>query len=192
MDKFPVDLWTVSLTTPSPSNLSDDEIERAQRFRFEGDRVRWTRARSALRLILSRYVGDDPFRIAFEYGPHGKPALPPINYVQFNLSHAGDWAMIAVSGSVPVGVDIERIRPDLDMTPLLERLGETGLPSAVPDLYHVWTRREARVKAAGGALFETPAANISAVDVKAPEGYVGSVALVAFEPEIHYCGNGRR
>lgn len=192
MEKFPVDLWTVSLTTPSPSQLSDDEIARAKRFRFEEDRVRWTRARSSLRLILSMYVGDDPFRIAFEYGPHGKPALPPISDTQFNLSHAGDWAMIAITRSVPVGVDIERIRPNLDMAPLLERLGETSLPSGVQELYHVWTRREARVKAAGGALFETPAANICAVDVKAPEGYVASVALVGFEPEIRYCGNGKR
>lgn len=192
MEKFPVDLWTVSLTTPSPSRLSDDEIVRANRFRFEDDRVRWTRARSMLRLILSRYVGDDPFRIAFDYGPRGKPALPPISDTEFNLSHAGDWAMIAISRSVPVGVDIERIRPKLEMAPLLERLGETNLPSGEQDLYRVWTRREARVKAVGGALFEMPAENVYAVEAKAPDGYVASVALVGFEPEINYCGTGKR
>lgn len=192
MEKFEVDLWTVSLTTPAPSQLSDDEKQRAARFRFEEDRVRWTRARSSLRLILSRYVGDDPFRIAFEYGPHGKPSLPPINDVQFNLSHAGDWAMVAVTHGVAVGVDIERVRPGLDMVPLLERIGETNLPHDVRDLYRVWTRREARVKAEGGALFQKPAENICAVEVHAPEGYVASLALVGYEPDVHYCGNGRR
>lgn len=192
MEKFEVDLWTVSLTTPAPSQLPDDEKQRAARFKFEEDRVRWIRARSSLRLILSRYVGDDPFRIAFEYGPHGKPALPPINDVQFNLSHSGDWAMIAVTHGVPVGVDIERIRPGLDMAPLLERLGETSLPRESGDLYRVWTRREARVKAEGGALFEKPAENICAVDVDAPDGYVASLALVGYEPDVHYCGNGKR
>ncbi len=192
MEKLEVDLWTVSLTTPAPSQLSDDEQQRAARFKFEEDRVRWSRARSALRLILSRYVGDDPFRIAFTYGKHGKPELPPINDVQFNLSHAGDWAMIAVTHAVPVGVDIERIRPGLDMAPLLERLGETDLPRDAEDLYRVWTRREARVKAEGGALFEKPAGNICAVEVHAPEGYVASLALVGYEPDVHYCGNGKR
>lgn len=192
MDRASVDIWTVSLTNPSPSQLSDDEIARAKRFKFEADRVRWTRARSSLRLILSRYAGDDAFRLAFTYGPHGKPALIASVDVQFNLSHAGDWAMIAVAESIPVGVDIERIRPGVEMAPLLVRLGETNLPSSTQDLYQVWTRREARSKAAGGALFDKPADNIRAVDLKAPPGYAASVALVGHEPEVRYCGNGNR
>jgi 4'-phosphopantetheinyl transferase len=192
MDKSSVDLWTVSLATPSPDHLSDDETTRANRFKFEEDRVRWTRARSALRLILSRYVGDDPFRIAFVYGEHGKPALLPFSEIEFNLSHAGDWAMVAVSRSIPVGVDIERIRPNIDMVPLLHRLGETNLPEQTQQLYNVWTRREARSKAAGGALFDKPSDNVCAVDVTAPAGYAASVALVGFEPDVRYSGNGKR
>ena len=96
MNKSPVDLWTVSLASPSPSHLSEDEITRANRFKFEEDRIRWTRARSSLRIILSRYAGDDPSRLGFIYGAHGKPALLPFSDIEFNLSHAGDWAMIAV------------------------------------------------------------------------------------------------
>lgn len=192
MEKCPVDVWTVSLTTPSPSQLTDDEILRANRFRFEEDRVRWSRARSSLRLILSMYAGDDAFRLAFSYGPHGKPALLPFSVVEFNLSHAGDWAMIAVTQAVPVGVDIERIRPNIEMAPLLERLGETDLPATREELYQAWTRREARSKAVGGALFDKPPENIVAVDLHAPAGYVASVAVVGREPEVRYCGNGSR
>ncbi len=192
MEKCPVYVWTVSLTTPAPSRLTDDEIARANRFRFEEDRVRWSRARSALRLILSRYAGDDPFRLGFTYGPHGKPSLLPFSDVEFNLSHAGDWAMIAVTSAVPVGVDIERIRANVEMAPLLERLGETGLPAERQELYQVWTRREARSKAAGGALFDRPADNIVAVDLHAPAGYAAAVALVGHEPEVHYGGNDHR
>jgi 4'-phosphopantetheinyl transferase len=192
MKKSPVDLWTVSLTTPSPSHLSEDEIARANRLKFEEDRVRWIRARSLLRVVLSRYVGDDPFRLAFIYGEHGKPALLPFSDVEFNLSHAGDWAMIAVARSIPVGVDIERIRPNVDMVPLLRRLGETDLTGAAQELCQVWTRREAKSKAAGGALFDKPSGNTCAVDVNAPAGYAASVALVGYEPDVRYCGNGSR
>jgi 4'-phosphopantetheinyl transferase len=192
MDKAQVDLWTVSLTAPSPDHLSEDEIARANRFKFEEDRVRWTRARSALRVILSRYVGDDAFRLAFIYGEHGKPALLPFSEIEFNLSHAGDWAMIAVARSIPVGVDIERIRPNIDMVPLLHRLGETNLPGEIQPLYQVWTRREAKSKAAGGALFDKPPDNIYVVDLTAPAGYAASVALVGYEPDVHYCGGGKR
>jgi len=192
MMKSPVDLWTVSLATPSPSHLSEDEIARANRLKFEEDRIRWTRARSALRVILSRYAGDDPARLAFIYGEHGKPALLPFSDVEFNLSHAGDWAMIAVVRSIPVGVDIERIRPNVDMVPLLRRLGETDLTGTAQELYQVWTRREAKSKAAGGSLFDKPSGNTCAVDVKAPAGYTASVALVGYEPDVRYCGNGSR
>lgn len=181
MESHPVELWTIPLTRDYPNHLSDDEIARADRFRFESDRVRWIRARAALRFILSRYAGDDPRNLVFTYGPHGKPALP-FSQVQFNLSHAGDWAMIAVSREVPVGVDIERMRPNLDMVPLLKRIGETDLPAAEPELYKVWTRREARVKAVGGALFEMPADNVCVVDVDAPAGYLASVALAGYKP----------
>jgi 4'-phosphopantetheinyl transferase len=192
MSKASVDLWTVSLTTPVPDHLTEDEKVRANRFKFEEDRIRWTRARSSLRVILSRYAGDDPVRLAFVYGEHGKPALLPFSAIQFNLSHAGDWAMVAVTRSIPVGVDIERIRTNVDMAPLLHRLGETNLPEQTQQLYQVWTRREARSKAAGGALFDKPSDNIYAIDVTAPAGYAASVALVGFEPDVRYCGNGSR
>lgn len=192
MEKLPVDLWTVSLTSPCPSHLSEDEIARANRFKFEDDRIRWTRARSSLRVILSRYAGDDPGSLAFVYGAHGKPALLPFSDVEFNLSHAGDWAMIAVARSVPVGVDIERIRPDIEMAPLLARLGEINLPATPQELYQAWTRREARTKAAGAALFDKPPNNVCAIDLKAPAGYAASVALVGHKPEARYCSNGNR
>jgi 4'-phosphopantetheinyl transferase len=186
MDKAPVDLWTVSLANPSPGHLSEDEIARANRFKFEEDRIRWTRARSSLRVILSRYAGDDPARLAFIYGKHGKPSLLPFTGVEFNLSHAGDWAMIAVARTIPVGVDIERIRPNIDMVPLLQRLGETDLPQSTQALYQVWTRREAKSKAAGGALFDKPSGRMCVIDIAAPEGYAASVALAGYQPDVRY------
>jgi 4'-phosphopantetheinyl transferase len=145
-----------------------------------------------LRLILSRYAGDDPSRLGFIYGAHGKPALLPFSDVEFNLSHAGDWAMIAVAREIPVGVDIERIRPNIDMVQILRRLGEIDLPNEIQQLYQVWTRREAKSKAVGGALFDKPPGNVSVVDLTAPGGYAASVALVGHEPDVRYCGNGKR
>ncbi|HEX4133922.1 MAG TPA: hypothetical protein VHY84_04800 [Bryobacteraceae bacterium] len=192
MDKAPVDIWTISLVKPSPEHLSEDEIARANRFRFEEDRIRWIRARSALRLILSRYAGDEPSRLGFTLGAHGKPALLPVSHVEFNLSHAGDWALVAVTHGIPVGVDIERIRANVDMAPLLTRLGESNLPETTQQLYQMWTHREARAKAVGGALFDRPSENARAVNLNAPEGYTASVALVGYEPDVRYCGGGNR
>lgn len=182
----PVDLWTISLADPRPEILSGEEAARAARFRFEADRVRWTRARSSLRAILSEYAGDSPESLCFSYGEHGKPALLPVMDVHFNLSHSGDYAMIAVARAAQVGVDIERMRPKIDIAGLLRRLGETDLPATVPELYQAWTRREARTKATGGPLFEKPPLDVHAVQVTAPYGYAASVALAGFAPVVQY------
>jgi len=115
----PVDVWTISLEIRRASLLSEDEEARAARFRFDADRLRWTQARSALRRILASFSGSDPTEIAFTYGENGKPAAGGI---EFSLSHTGPWAMIAVSGDVPVGIDIEQIRENVEIRKLLERI----------------------------------------------------------------------
>jgi 4'-phosphopantetheinyl transferase len=184
LQQAPVDLWTIPLTDPRPLILSADEAARAARFRFEEDRVRWGRARSAMRMILAEYVGCSPDALEFTYSANGKPSLPE-GEVEFNLSHAGDFAMVAVAKSVPVGVDIERIRDKVDMANLLRRLGETDLPEAVPQLYARWTLREAKTKAVGGQLFVPTSTDIAAISARAPEGYSASVALVGFQPVVN-------
>ena len=151
-----VDVWLVSLDTDGEIILSPDEEFRAARFRFEADRTRWTRARSALRAILADRTGAPAVEIRFDLGPHGKPALVGGAGIEFSLSHAGSWAMIAVTQGVPVGVDIERIREKLNIAALLERLGETDARGSPADLFGVWTRREAKTKALGGALMDAP------------------------------------
>jgi 4'-phosphopantetheinyl transferase len=183
LQQAPVDLWTIPLTDPRPLVLSEDEETRAARFRFERDRIRWSRSRSALRNILAACIGRDPESLEFTYNANGKPSLTGIE-LEFNLSHAGDFAMVAVAKAVPVGVDIEKIRENVPMADLLSRLGETDLPNGIPELYARWTAREAKTKAAGGQLFVPTASNICPTPVPAPEGYAASVALVGFEPVV--------
>jgi 4'-phosphopantetheinyl transferase len=194
MQTLPVDLWTIPLALACPTHLSPDESARAIRFRFEDDRIRWTRARSSLRQVLSTYAGSDPDRLRFVYGENGKPALQSPTDIEFNLSHAGEWAMIAVTRSIPVGVDIEHIRSNIEMADLLRRLGETNIPDTIPaqfqaSLFQLWTRREAKSKAVGAGLFDQPPSDVYAVDVTAPPGYAASLALIGCLPEIRYCGN---
>jgi 4'-phosphopantetheinyl transferase len=180
-----VDLWTIPLTEPRPNLLSADEATRAARFHFEHHCIRWTRAHSALREILATYTGTSPGGLEFTVGQHGKPALRGSG-VEFNLSHSGDYAMIAIATSVPVGVDIERVRDDIDIAALLRRMGEEGLPETMAELYARWTGREAKSKAAGGLLFTAPSADVCVVNVDAPEGYVASVAAPGLTPLISY------
>lgn len=186
MNCCPVDIWTFDLDIPRPVVLSDDEAVRANRFRFESDRRHWAQGRSALRTTLALYLNCAPHCVEFQYGPNGKPALRDAGALEFNISHSRGHAMIAVTRATPVGIDLEAIRENVDIAKLLRRIGETELAGSTGDLYHVWTRREARTKATGGQLMEIPAADLRVADLRAPKGFAASVALLGADPEPHY------
>jgi 4'-phosphopantetheinyl transferase len=180
-----VDVWTIALDEPREPLLSSEEQARAARFHFERDRVRWTCARSALRAILAPRLNLAPLEIRFTAGPHGKPAAEGI---EFSLSHSHGWAMIAVSECAPVGIDLEKIRPEVDIAKLLHRIGETELTGPAAELFQVWARREARTKALGGPLMELPTGDLRVADLAAPAGFRAALAMLSRDPLIGYCG----
>lgn len=92
--------------------------------------------------------------------------------------------MIAVTRGLPVGIDIERIRENVNMPALLARLGERYIPDSQTALFSVWTRREAMTKALGGALMETPEGDLRVVNLEAPEGYCASLAMIGSDPRV--------
>ena len=161
-----VDVWRVPLDLRSAavkslgSTLSVEESQRAARFHFPEDRTRYIIAHSSLRNILSRYLNCDPDQLNFSTNEYGKPALDSHN-LEFNLSHSGDFALIAVSGEQKVGVDVERIRPDMEIESMARRFFS---PDEVSDLmtlppeerevgfFNCWTRKEAYIKAQGLGL----------------------------------------
>lgn len=87
--------------------LSNDEQIRVQRFRQHEDRVRSIVTRAALRRLLAECVMSSPHEIPIESDKFGKPRLPAYYGVEFNVSHAGDFALIALSTRGEIGVDIE-------------------------------------------------------------------------------------
>jgi 4'-phosphopantetheinyl transferase len=141
--------------------LSEDERRRADRFRFAVDRERFVVARARLRHVLAACGAGPAERIRFGYGRFGKPALPAHPALAFNLSHAGDLALVAVAWRREVGVDLERLDPDRRLDDVarrffssverrgLERIG--GADRAVA-LLRCWCRKEAYLKARGDGL----------------------------------------
>jgi len=164
-----IDIWRVHLdqprsTTSADSVLSLDEHTRAKRFFFEEDRLHFIRCRSALRLLLSRYLGIPPADIRFDYRPGGKPELAAQQSscrLRFNVSHSGRLALIAVSADRRIGIDIEKKCADVEITVLAKRFFSSreraGL-QALPDFLRVaaffacWTRKESFLKATGAGL----------------------------------------
>ena len=164
-----IDVWSVRLDEPAKAGseavvLSPDEIARASRFHFEKDRIYFRRCRSALRGVLAGYLTTPAAEIRFEYLASGKPQLAGEQNprgLQFNVSHSANMALIAVGSEHRLGVDIEKIRADVDTTTLAERFfslreraGLQALPDRlrVPGFFACWTRKEAFLKATGEGL----------------------------------------
>ncbi len=80
-----VHLWWCSLDLPPTSVaeayavLAGDEIDRARRYKFTRDRLRFVAARSFLRRTLAEYLSLSPLDLSFVYGTFGKPLLAPIS-----------------------------------------------------------------------------------------------------------------
>src|ERR1700761_7294847 len=102
--KAQIDLWLADLEASQYSEenalalLSPDERNRAQRFHFPLHRRRYTIRRGMLRILLGRYLNQEPTSIAFSYGSHGKPALAG-KELHFNLSHSGNQVCFAFSSA---------------------------------------------------------------------------------------------
>ncbi|MDB5146333.1 MAG: 4-phosphopantetheinyl transferase superfamily protein, partial [Mucilaginibacter sp.] len=71
-----IDVWRIktadhlSLIAQLIKLLLPDEVKRAERYYQEKDRQRVIVSRAALRIILGRYLGQEPEDIRFEIGPN--------------------------------------------------------------------------------------------------------------------------
>jgi 4'-phosphopantetheinyl transferase len=204
-----VRMWVIDLDAPESDSgaalLSRDETARAARFAFDRHRRRFIAGRAALRRILGAETGLAPEALAFTYSPAGKPLLDGCApAVYFNLSHSGEWALVALSHLGAVGVDIEKVRPLRDVL----RLAETAFSTAeLEELRNVpasgqedaffagWTRKEAYIKARGDNLALLRDFDVSlAADrprllrVAGDEAEPGRWTLSSFVPVSGYAG----
>jgi 4'-phosphopantetheinyl transferase len=143
--------------------LSRDERARADRFHFEVDRRRGIIGRGYLRLLLGQILDLPANELQFEYDEFGKPALIPGQGrpLQFNVSHSGELILIAITTGRAVGVDVERIRTDLDPDSIAAQFfsaSERKILASLPGparyraFFACWTRKEAYLKAKGVGL----------------------------------------
>jgi 4'-phosphopantetheinyl transferase len=158
------DVWSISLLqTPHDLTalecvLSDQERTRAAAFLRTSPRRQYIVARAALRTLLGRYLDVSPSALGFALNANGKPSLQPASRIRFNVSHAGDMVLIAISDGVELGVDVEAHRwtNDLDSLaasilcpPDLEHWRAAAAEERTAEFFRIWTCKEAMSKAIG-------------------------------------------
>lgn len=157
------------LPTELLSLLQPDEISRAKRYHRAEDRQRFVYARGLLRILTGRCTHQRPEQVRFAKDAHGKPVLAGDTGWHMNVSHSGNWILLAV-GNVRLGVDVERIQSPFaysDMLPTSFSPAEQAYIRADADsrrrFYQLWTRKEALIKATGKGMdddfFRIPALN---------------------------------
>lgn len=177
-DRFPVlknnyvHVWRADLDLPDRQSecletfLSQDEITRANKFRFARHRRRFVVARGILRQILGSYLNIAPQNLVFTYGDNGKPELKPVTELclQFNISHSHEYALFAFTLKHLIGVDLEYLRPVPDALKIARRffssreyqmLLETETEKQAQLFFRLWTAKESYLKAIGKGLADS-------------------------------------
>jgi 4'-phosphopantetheinyl transferase len=157
----------VNAAEKETSRLSEDERNRFADMVLRGnaDAQLWKIAHVALRIALERHAGIAARGIPYLIDPGGRPRLakaPNLKSIpHFNLSHTGGFALIAISHTGPIGVDIEVSR-EISMTGDRRQRIEAAAARLAPDqplpvgadarFLQSWVRLEAAAKASGRGI----------------------------------------
>ena len=147
----------------SRSLLNAEEQKRADRLLDHRKKNQFIVSRSGLRRVLSGYLDSDPKQVFFHHNHSGKPFLAAshCSILNFNLSHSGQWAVLAVTKGIRVGVDIEFIDTSMAYQQLATHYFDTRereyLSRYTParqrrGFYRLWTQKESVLKKVGSGF----------------------------------------
>ncbi len=162
-----VDVWFVDLALLNLGQstcfefLDGTERSIADGFQSPSLRGLYVQGHGLLRMLLGGYLRVSPAALKVGRALYGKPFLVDHPELSFNLSHSGSKWLLAVTAAVPVGVDIELIKPRSQTAGLVarcfaaeEQVYWQALSEAekLPRFFEFWTRKEAFVKAVGRGI----------------------------------------
>ena len=141
--------------------LSNNEVKRADKMKTKKKKRQYIITRGMIKKLLSIIIDKDPHKIEFSYNHHGKPFINE-KYngysVEFNTSHSGRYGLIAITLDNKVGVDIQKIKPEIDFRALSSRFFSNNERNELLKLekheqqeafYLGWVRKESFIKATG-------------------------------------------
>jgi 4'-phosphopantetheinyl transferase len=147
--------------------LSENERKRAERFLFKHHKMRFIASHGFLRNILSKYLNIKPSLIRFNYSKKGKPRVSSImnnannTKIAFNMSHSENMALFGITKCSSVGIDIEYIRPIIDIDSLIKRfftqneyilINSLKKDEKLKKFFDIWTLKESYLKATGEGI----------------------------------------
>lgn len=148
--------------------LNRAEIEKMNQYRFPGQAARFGVCRAYLRLLVGMYLDIKPRDIEIGVNKYGKPILVNEHNncdLQFNVSHTGKLAVVAVMKNRQIGVDVEQVLPISDLVSIAsqvftphENVWLFSDDNSVHNkrFFRLWTCKEALLKAVGTGFLTDP------------------------------------
>ena len=161
-----MNLYAVKIPEYIPSHLYEkvlSKIEskkqmRIKKFIHYDDSVRGLISEVLAIVVLNLKLGIDIKYIYFHYNKYGKPYLQYSPAIYHNISHSGDWVVMALD-DFSIGIDIEEIKPvDYEIAKRFFSKEEVySLGTKIGDeklghFYDLWTLKESYIKAVGKGL----------------------------------------
>lgn len=169
------------------AHASQVRRERAAKCLRQEDGIRILAAEALLRDLLKKHLGDGDYPV--RPGPGGKPELVGCRDFCFNLSHSGQWVVLAYD-TQPVGVDVEQVSKTARLRDLAVRfftIEEQQYAAASPEhFFRIWTAKESYLKYLGTGLTRP----LSSFSVLSPEpGVVFHHSVLERETVLCVCGS---
>jgi len=170
--------------------LTETERARGSRFVREPDLLRFALGRAATRALLSRYLARPAAAIDLMADANGKLRLQGATgadqpMIHFNLSHSGDWVVIAFSRACAVGIDVEATAERAASADLIayvmgdreqQRLQSLPASRQRAGFFKCWTSKEAFIKGCGVGLTAALKGIEVCVDPDLPARLIGAPA----------------
>jgi len=151
------------------NHVSSERQEKARRFHFDRDAYCCVFAEVLLRYAVEETFDQD-INLDIDHNDYGKPFINGLDDFHFNISHSGDWVILAY-GNSEVGVDIEEIK-EKESSVLDNILSKEEMDYVHADerlmnkrFIKIWGIKESYIKYLGTGL----STDIKSVIVKIPE-----------------------
>ncbi len=151
------------------SFVTEEERQRAARFRLVADAHRHVIGRGIARLALARLGQCEPAGIALRVSAEGKLFLD--DGPSFNIAHSGNDVLIGLAATGRLGVDVEAVRALDDLFGVarasfvaseVEALMQRPDAEQLRHFYRTWSRKEAMLKALGVGIGALQSLTVSA------------------------------
>ncbi|WP_454733359.1 MULTISPECIES: 4'-phosphopantetheinyl transferase family protein [Cupriavidus] len=165
---------TAALAPPPARWMSAQEARRLGELRAGPRAAQFVAGRWLARALLAQACGGAWQDWSLDAAPDGPPRASGPVPAHVSISHSGGLVACA-AGHAPLGLDLECVRPRRGLDALIGAVSSAAERAAMPALlaadeaarlaafFELWTLKEAWLKRAGGALFQTMLGHVAAV-----------------------------